>query len=92
MKDMLSHISRMRSKASLKKLFEAVSSRINRIEFLERKREREALIKKEPRYALDMDHSDHPRWDEERKDPGWPGPGWVRTRRGGWRELGVYDG
>lgn len=23
---------------------------------------------------------------------GRPGPDWVRSRRGGWRQLGVYDG
>lgn len=24
--------------------------------------------------------------------PDWPGEGYVRDRRGGWRELGTYDG
>lgn len=36
-------------------------------------------------------HQDEP-MTKENMPPDWPGPGWVRSRRGGWRELGVYDG
>ena len=31
-------------------------------------------------------------YDDCRDALNWPGPGWVPTRRGGYRQLGVYDG
>jgi hypothetical protein len=31
-------------------------------------------------------------YDDCRDKKDWPGPGWVTTRRGGYRQLGVYDG
>ena len=31
-------------------------------------------------------------YDDCRDTSDWPGPPWVPTRRGGYRQLGVYDG
>jgi hypothetical protein len=91
LRGMINVILRMRSRERLESLKEAIADRIHELEFLERRRRRQELVRKDPRHALDEDHRDHPRWDKERERKGWPGPGWVWGRRG-WRKLGEYDG
>jgi hypothetical protein len=89
-------IKRMRNKDSLKLIEDTAKGRIRKTEAQERWEKRAKRIAKDPRYALDIDNKDHPRWDGEketnRKYGGWPGPGWVWSRRGEWRKLGDYDG